>query len=83
MNSQIASFYQYIYRLSHFDLKTSVTIVSNEYQEMPGANDSVNTNQQIVFQINVDEPDIFSIGILFTLSLMSFTFMAIELAPKK
>jgi hypothetical protein len=49
----------------------SVEIISNEFNEI-----STNTHQKIVFQIDEDDPDIFAIGVLFTLSLMSFTFSA-------
>ncbi len=48
-----------------------IEIISNEFNEI-----STNTYHKIVFQINEDEPDIFAIGVLFTLSLMSFTFSA-------
>jgi hypothetical protein len=46
-----------------------IKIISNDYDEFAG-----NTHQKIVFQIQEDDPDIFAIGVLFTLSLMSFTF---------
>ena len=47
----------------------SIDIISNEFNEL-----SSNTSQKIIFQIKEEEPDIFAIGVLFTLSLMSFTF---------
>ena len=47
----------------------SIKIVSNEYDEIAG-----NSHHQIVFQIQEEEPDIFAIGVLFAVSLMSFTF---------
>ena len=47
----------------------SIDIISNEFEEFAG-----NACQKIVFQIQEDEPDIFAIGVLFALSLMSFTF---------
>jgi len=47
----------------------SIDILSNEFNEL-GSNNS----QKIVFQIQEEEPDIFAIGVLFALSLMSFTF---------
>ena len=47
----------------------SIKIISNEFEEFAG-----NTHHKIVFQVNEDDPDIFAIGVLFTLSLMSFTF---------
>ena len=44
-------------------------IITNDYDELAG-----NTHQKIVFQIQEEEPDILAIGVLFALSLMSFTF---------
>lgn len=49
----------------------SINIISNEYDEIAD-----NTHQKIVFQVQEEEPDIFAIGVLFALSLMSFTFSA-------
>ena len=55
----------------------SIEIISNDFKEMPaGYDDSPNTFQKIIFQIKEEEPDIFAIGVLFTLSLMSFSFAA-------
>ena len=48
-----------------------VEIVSNEFNEIVS-----NTHQKIVFQNKEEEPDIWAFGVLFTLSLMSFTFAA-------
>ncbi len=48
-----------------------VEIISNEYDEFHG-----NQHQKIVFQIKEEEPDLFAFGVLFTLSLMSFTYAA-------
>ena len=47
----------------------SIDIISNDFNEFAG-----NTSQKIVFKIKEEEPDIFAIGVLFALSLMSFTF---------
>jgi len=47
----------------------SINIISNEFNEL-----AQNTHHRIVFQITEEEPDIFAIGVLFALSLMSFTF---------
>ena len=44
-----------------------IKIISNDYDEFAG-----NTRHKIVFQIHEDDPDIYSIGVLFALSLMSF-----------
>lgn len=46
-------------------------IISNDFEEFQG-----NEHHKIIFQIDEEEPDIFSLGILFTLSLMSFTYAA-------
>jgi hypothetical protein len=48
-----------------------IEIISNEFDEFHG-----NEHQKIVFQINEEEPDIWAFGVLFTLSLMSFTYAA-------
>jgi hypothetical protein len=53
-----------------------IEIISNDYQETPAIENTVNTYQEIVFQIKEDEPDDWAIGVLFSLSLMSFTFAA-------
>ena len=52
-------------------------IISNDFQEMPaGSNLSPNTYQEIVFQIKEEEPDLSAIGVLYALSLMSFSYAA-------
>ena len=48
-----------------------IKIISNEFNEI-----SENTYHKIAFQIQEEDPDLFAIGVLFTLSLMSFTFAA-------
>ncbi len=48
-----------------------VEIILNEYNEF-----HENQHQKIVFQIKEEEPDLFAFGVLFTLSLMSFTYAA-------
>jgi len=48
-----------------------IEIISNEYEEFHG-----NEHQKIIFKINEEEPDLFSFSVLFTLSLMSFTYAA-------
>ena len=51
--------------------------MSNDFQEMPaGSSDKPNTYQQIIFQINEESPDGYAISVLFSLSLMSFTYAA-------
>lgn len=49
----------------------SIKIISDEFSEV-----STNTYHKVVFQIKEEEPDLYAIGVLFTLSLMSFTFSA-------
>ncbi len=53
-----------------------IEIISNEFKEFPGYQGSGNTYQNIVFQIKEEEPDLYAIGVLFALSLISFTFAA-------
>ena len=48
-----------------------IEIVSNEFEGFAD-----NTYHKIVFQIKEEEPDLWAFGVLFTLSLMSFTFSA-------
>lgn len=48
-----------------------IEIISNDFNEFHG-----NENQKIVFQVKEKEPDLFAFGILFTMSLMSFTYAA-------
>ena len=57
------------FRLLDETIGISIDILSNEFNEF-----AANTSQKIVFQIKEEEPDIFAIGVLFALSLMSFTF---------
>jgi len=60
--------------LSHRYLKEAVgiplKIISNDYNDFHG-----NEHQKIVFQVQ-EEPDLFAFSILFSLSLMSFTYAA-------
>ena len=53
-----------------------IEIISNDYEEIPAVEDTVSTYQEIVFQIKEDDPDDWAIGVLFALSLMSFSFAA-------
>jgi len=50
----------------------NMKIVSNEYEETPGHEDTVNSFHKIVFKVEEDEPEIYGIGILFCLAMMSF-----------
>jgi len=52
----------------------NIKIISNEFKEIPGYEGETGSYQKIVFQVEEDDPDIFAIGLLFSLSLMSFTF---------
>jgi hypothetical protein len=65
------------YQLLDATIGTSIEIISNDFKEMPsGYNDGPNTYQQIVFQIKEEEPDLCAIGVLYALSLMSFSYAA-------
>ena len=52
-----------------------IEVISNEFKEFPTGNEEgeFNTFYKIVFQIDEEEPDIYAVGVLFCLSLMSFT----------
>jgi len=64
------------YRLLSQTVGIPIEIISNDYEEFPGYEGAVNTYQEIIFQIKEEEPDDWAIGVLFTLSLMSFSFAA-------
>jgi len=51
-------------------------VLENEYNELPLDDGTVNSSHKITFQITEEEPDLSSIGVLFTLALMSFTYAA-------
>ena len=53
-----------------------IEIISNDYREIPIESDINNSYQEIVFQIKEDDPDTFSFGVLFFLSLLSFQYAA-------
>ena len=59
------------FKLLNETVGISIEIISNDFEEFAGS-----THHIIVFQINEDEPDLFSFGVLFALSLMSFTYAA-------
>ena len=50
----------------------NMKIVSNEYEETPGYEDTVNSFHKIIFKVEEEEPEIYATGILFCLALMSF-----------
>jgi len=52
----------------------SIRTLSNEFQMTPGYEGEGGSYHKIVFKIEEDDPDISAIGILFSLSLMSFTY---------
>lgn len=64
------------YELLSETIGIKIKILSNDYTEIPVSSDINNTYQKIVFQIEEDEPDIFAFGVLFALSVMSFSFSA-------
>ena len=59
------------YKLLEETIGIPIEIKSNEFNEI-----YTNTHHKIVFQIKEEEPDLWALGILFTLSLMSFSFAA-------
>ena len=68
--------YEYGNKLISETIGIPIKIISNEYQEIPISGDANNTYHEIVFQIEEEDPDIWAIGLLFTLSLMSFSYAA-------
>jgi hypothetical protein len=57
------------YRYLAETVGTPIEIISNDLTIFHG-----NEHQKIVFQVKEEEPDLFAFGLLFTLSLMSFTY---------
>ena len=53
-----------------------INLLENEYVEPPTPLDKTKSFQKLIFKVDEEEPDKATIGILFTLSLMSFTFAA-------
>ena len=51
-------------------------VLVNEYQEHPLPTGETNSVHKILFQVTEEEPDLSAMGILFSLSLMSFTYAA-------
>ena len=64
------------YQLLYETVGIQIEIMSNDYEELPGFEGSVNNYQEIVFQIKEEESDDWAFGVLFALSLMSFSFAA-------
>ena len=64
------------YQLLEETIGISIEIISNDFQETPGYEGSVNTYQKVIFQLKEEDPDICAFGVLFALSLMSFTYAA-------
>ena len=64
------------YQLLEETIGISIEITFNDFQETPGYEGSVNTYQKVIFQLKEEDPDICAFGVLFTLSLMSFTYAA-------
>jgi hypothetical protein len=65
------------YKLLDETIGIDIEILTNDYQETSGYPGSPNnTYQRIVFQVREEEPDLYAVGVLFALSLMSFTFAA-------
>ena len=68
--------YEYGNKLLLETIGIPIKIISNDYDELPAIGEVNNTYHKIVFQIEEEEPDIWAIGLLFTLSLMSFSYAA-------
>ena len=64
------------YQLLEGTIGISIEITFNDFQETPGYEGSVNTYQKVIFQLKEEDPDICAFGVLFALSLMSFTYAA-------
>jgi hypothetical protein len=64
------------YQLLEETIGISIEITFNDFQETPGYEGSVNTYQKVIFQLKEEDPDICAFGVLFALSLMSFTYAA-------
>jgi hypothetical protein len=62
-----------VFKLLEQTIGIRIKIISNDYHEIPGYGDHINTHQPIVFQVKEEEPDDWAFGVLFCLSLMSFT----------
>ena len=60
-----------LYKLLEESFGIPIEIISNEFREIAS-----NTYHRIVFQIREEEPDLWAFGVLFALSLMSFSFAA-------
>jgi hypothetical protein len=63
-----------IHKLLEGTIGIDIEVLSNDFSEVPVMDSSVNTYQEIVFQIKEEEPDIWALGVLYTLSLISFSF---------
>ena len=64
------------YQLLEGTIGIPIQIISNDFQETPGYEGSVNTYQKVIFQLKEEDPHIFAFGVLFALSLMSFIYAA-------
>lgn len=62
------------YHLLEETVGIPVEILSNKFKEISGYEGTVNSYQEIVLQVKEEEPDLFAIGVLYTISLMSFSF---------
>lgn len=54
----------------------NIKILSNKFQETTGYEGDTGSYHEIIFQVEEDDPDIWAVEILFSLSLMSFTYAA-------
>lgn len=63
-----------VHRLLEQTVGIEIEVLSNNYNEIPVGDGSSNTSQEIVLQIKEEEPDISAIGVLYTLSMVSFSY---------
>lgn len=63
-----------VHKLLEQTVGIEIEVLSNNYNEIPVSDGSMNTSQEIIFQIKEEEPDISAIGVLYTLSLISFSY---------
>jgi hypothetical protein len=64
----------FCYKFLEGTIGIEIEVLSNDFHEIPAIGNSINTYQQIVFQVKEEEPDIWAIGVLFALSLISFSY---------
>jgi hypothetical protein len=69
-------------RLLHNTIGIRTEVLSNHFEENSDQESALNTFQEIIFQIREETPDIYAFGVLYALSLMSFTYAAPRMPPE-